>query len=471
MSVSVLFRPPAPVPDTPVRSLLRVVRQGDGDLLSLVPREAYREPLTWLGYSRRSILLVNDATLCREILADAEGVFPKNDLMVDALEGLVGDSVFVSSGERWRRQRAMIDPAFSHMRVQSAFGSMVAAVDDYERHLDALAASGDPFSLDLAMSHLTADVICRTIFSESLASSVAREVFDDFLLFERSVASVNLWQLIAGKPWTHVPQPEHVRVACARIRSHIGDLLDPRLIAGAPPIDDIAQAVIDARDADTGEPFGREELIDQIGVFFLAGHETTASVLTWAFYVLSREPGIAARIREDVARVAGEGPIEFEHVRQLPFLKNVFREALRLYPPITFLPRVANRATTIGGRRVKRGAMIMISPWTAHRNERLWSEADRFDPDRFERDPEATGERRGPLMSFGIGPRVCVGATFATTEAVLILARLVRRYDIEALEPDKVRPVARLTTRPAFEIRCRLHRREDVVGDAATARD
>ena len=468
---SSLYRPPAPTPDTPIRSLLRVIRQGDGDLLSLVPKAAYREPLTWLGYSRRSILLVNDAALCRDILADAEGIFPKNDLMVDALEGLVGDSVFVSSGERWRRQRAMIDPAFSHMRVQSAFGSMRAAVDDYERHLDGVAAKGEPFSLDLAMSHLTADVICRTIFSTSLASSVAREVFDDFLLFERSVASVNLRQLIVGKPWTHVPQPEPVRAACARIRSHIGDLLDPRLVAGAPPVDDIAQAVIDAHDAKTGEPFTREELIDQIGVFFLAGHETTASVLTWVFFVLSRQPDIAARIRADVARVAGDGPVEFEHLGRLTFLKNVFREALRLYPPITFLPRVANRATTVGGRRVRRGAMIMISPWTAHRNERLWSEADRFDPDRFERDADASGERRGPLMSFGIGPRVCVGATFATTEAVLIIARLVRRYDVEALEPERVRPVARLTTRPAVEIRCRLRRRRNASAGSATVLD
>lgn len=460
MSAPALFRPPAPTPDTPLRSLVRVVRQGDGDLLSLVPREAYREPLTWLGWSRRSILLVNDPALCRDILADAEGIFPKNDLMVGALEGLVGDSVFVSSGERWRRQRAMIDPAFSHMRIHTAFGSMAAAVDDHEATLDARAATGEPFSLDLAMSELTADVICRTIFSERLSSSVARSVFDDFLLFERSVASVDLRRLIVGKPWADVPQPADVRAACERIRAHIGDLLDPRLAPDAAAKDDIVAAVIAARDAESGAPFTREELIDQIGVFFLAGHETTASVLTWVFFVLSQRPELVARIRRDVAAVAGDGPVEFEHLRRLPFLKNVFREALRLYPPITFLPRVATRATTIGGRRVKRGAMIMISPWTAHRNESLWSNADRFDPDRFERD-EASGERRGPMMSFGIGPRVCVGATFATTEAVLVIARLVRRYDVETLAPERVRPVARLTTRPAFEIACRLRRRDE----------
>ena len=458
MAAADLYRPPAPRPMTPVRSLLRVVRQGDGDLLSLVPRAAYEEPLTWLGYSRRSILLVNDPALCREVLADATGIFPKNDLMVGALEGLVGDSIFVSSGATWRRQRRMIDPAFSHIRITTAFGPMVEAVDAHETILDGHAAAGEPFSLDLAMSHLTADVICRTIFSTSLDSSVAREVFDDFLLFERSVASVNLYRLIAGRPWAKVAQPPEVVAACARIRARIGELLDPRLEAaraGNASADDIVGAIIDARDPETGMRFTREELIDQIGVFFLAGHETTASVLTWTFFVLSQRPDVAARIRTDVAELVGDGPVEFGHVRRLPYLRNVFREALRLYPPITFLPRVAEKRTTIGGVPVKRGAMIMISPWTAHRNARLWADADRFDPDRFERGDDAD---RGVHMSFGVGPRVCIGASFATTEAVLILARLVRRYDVEALDPDAVRPVARLTTRPADEIRARVTR-------------
>ncbi len=460
MMPATLYRPPAPRPMTPVRSLLRVLRQGDGDLLSLVPKAAYTDPVTWLGYSRRSILLVNAPELCREVLADAAGVFPKNDLMVGALEGLVGDSIFVSSGARWRRQRAMIDPAFSHIRLSRAWPAMVAAVDDHEAAMDARAAHGEPFSLDLAMSQLAADVICRTIFSTPLASSVAQEVFDDFLLFERSVASVNLWQLIVGKPWAKVAQPPEVVEACARIRRHIGDLLDPRLASEGGP-DDIVGAIIAATDPDTGEPFTREELIDQIGVFFLAGHETTASVLTWTFFVLSMRPDIAARVRAQVDEVAGDGPVEFEHVRRLPFLRNVFREALRLYPPITFLPRVATRATNIGEVRVKRGAMIMISPWTAHRNAGLWRDADRFDPDRF--DTEAGGEangdgERGVHLSFGVGPRVCIGAGFATAEAVLILARFVRRFDFTALEPERVRPVARLTTRPAHEILCRAAR-------------
>ncbi len=213
-----LYRPPAPQPTTPIRSLIRVIKRGEGDLLSLLPIEAYTRPMTHLGYSRRSIVLINDPETARDVLTDPLEIFPKNDLMVGALAPLVGDSIFVSSGETWRRQRAMIDPAFSHMRINRAFVSMVAAVDDYETVLDRRAGAGDVFSLDLAMSELTADIICRTIFSKSLGSQTARDVFDAFSEFERSVASVNLSQLIFGRPWADVRQPASVLAACERIR-------------------------------------------------------------------------------------------------------------------------------------------------------------------------------------------------------------------------------------------------------------
>ncbi len=457
-----LYRPPAPQPKTPIRSLVRVIRQGDGDLLSLVPIDAYEKPCTWLGYSRRSILLINDPDIARDILTDPLEIFPKNDLMKGALEPLVGDSIFVSSGDTWRRQRAMIDPAFSHMRINQAFGSMVAAVDSYEALLSDRAHEETSFSLDRAMSQLTADIICRTIFSTSLSAGTAKDVFAAFAEFERSVASVNLRQLIFGKPWADVRQPQRVLAACETIRSHIGQLIDPRLAEDAPKMDDIVSAVIAARDPETGTGFTREELIDEIGVFFLAGHETTASVLTWVFYILAARPDVVERIRTEVDAVVGSRDIQFADVKQLVFTRNVFREALRLYPPITFIPRVAAEATTIGDFRVKKGAMIMVSPWTSHRNERLWHHADQFDPDRFDR-ADGRDADKGVLMAFGLGPRICVGAAFATIESGLIIARLVRRFDFEVLNPEKVRPVSRLTTRPAQEIQCRVRERSGTV--------
>ena len=455
MAAAELYRPPAPKPTSPVRALLNVAWQGDRDLLTLLPAQAYRAEVSPLGRSRRGILLVNAPEQIAPILANPQEHFPKNDLMVGALEGLVGNSIFVSDGAAWRRQRRMIEPAFSHMRINQAFASMAAAVDDCVTRWDELARSGELFSLDAAMSFLTADIICRTIFSRSLDTGIGADVFHAFTDFEKSVASVELTRLLLGKPFAKVVQPPKVRAACKLIRDHFNTMLDQRLEEGADAGDDIAGAIIAARDPDTGEPFSREELIDQIGVFFLAGHETTASVLTWTFFILSQQPSVVARVRHEIEQVAGPGEITFEHTKKLTFTRNVFRETLRLYPPITFIPRVAAEATTIAGRKVKRGTMIMIAPWTIHRNQAYWPAADRFDPDRFSVDRE--GEvKPGTYIPFGLGPRICVGAAFATVEASLILARLVRRYDLEALDPERVRPVARLTTRPAREIMCRV---------------
>jgi cytochrome P450 len=453
-----LYRPPAPVPMSPLPSLLRVMREGEGNLLSLVPKAAYRERITPLGYSRRSIVLINDPQCIREVMTDPLDIFPKNDLFVGALEPLVGDSIFVSSGETWRRQRQMIDPAFSHMRINQAFPAMTEAVAEYQETLDRHAASGEPLSLDVAMSQLTADVICRTIFSQSLESERAQDVFEAFTEFERAVASVEIRRLIFGKAFEHVDQPAHVLAACERIRGHIGDMLAPRFAPGAAAMNDIVGAVMAARDPETGKGFTREELIDQIGVFFLAGHETTASVLTWTFFILSQQPDTLARLRQEVDEVVGEGPVRFEHVKKLALVRSVFREALRLYPPITFIPRVATETTRIAGRRIKRGAMVMISPWTTHRNALLWDQPDRFDPDRFLGGSEQA-EKANTFLAFGLGPRVCIGAAFATIESGLILASLLRRYDFIPEQPEQVRPVARLTTRPAREIVCRVRRR------------
>jgi cytochrome P450 len=349
----------------------------------------------------------------------------------------------------------MIDPAFSHMRINQAYTAMAGAVDDYVRTADVHAATGEPFSLDAAMSLLTADIICRTIFSRPLDGPTGWDVFHAFADFERSVAQVSLGRLLLGKPFARVPQPPAVQAACRVIRGRFDTMLDEWAAKGGAEGDDIAGAIIAARDPATGQGFSRDELIDQIGVFYLAGHETTASVLTWAFFVLSQRPEIVARMRAEIADVARDGPILIEHTKKMAFTRNVFRESLRLYPPITFIPRVAAVDTEIAGRRVRRGTMIMIAPWSLHRHQRFWRDPEVFDPDRFLPDREKQ-IRPGTYIPFGLGPRICVGAAFATVEASLILASLVRRYDFAAENAADVRPVSRLTTRPAREIMCRV---------------
>ena len=459
MSEASAYEPPRPHSLAALPALLRVMWNGDGNLLELLPAAAYRFQVGNLGYSRRSTVLFNDPSLEKHILRDPDGIFPKSDLMVNALEPLIGESIFVTDGEKWRRQRAMIDPAFSHMRISHAFGAMQAAVDDHLAQLQVSAEAGEPLSLDLAMSHLTADIICRTVFSTSLDSQVALDVFEDFTVFERSVAQVDIKRLIFEPAWTRSPQPQAVLDACARIRGHLATLIDTHLTPGAE-FNDIASAVIAARDSSSGQPFTRDELIDQLGVFFLAGHETTASVLTWLFFICAERPSLVSRIREEIDTVVGSAQIRFEHLRQLPLIRAVFRETLRLYPPITFMPRVALAKTTIGPRTLPRGALVMISPWTLHRHRDYWQDPHSFRPERFLPENE-DALTEGAYIPFGQGPHTCVGAGFAQTESLLIVAELLRRFDFQVLDAKRVRPAARLTTRPREQIFCRVSARAD----------
>ncbi|MEM7568862.1 MAG: cytochrome P450 [Pseudomonadota bacterium] len=447
-----VYTPPHPRPLGELAALVRTAREGEGNLLGLLPREVYSAAQMNIGYSRRQIHIVNDPQLVRELMTSRADAFPKSDLMVGALAPLVGNSLFVSHGDIWRRQRRMIDPSFSHMHVSRAFSAMQGAVDDYEALLGQRAAGGESFSLDMAMSHLTADIITRTIFSKSLESDMARDVFQSFMRFERSAAHVELRRLIFGRAWAPVQNPPHVLEACERIRTHLGTLLDDHMRGDKA---DIARSVIEAADPKDGSHFTREELIDELGVFFLAGHETTASVLTWVIYILAQNPDVVDRLRAEIEAHIGDGPITFDGVKKLSFIRNVFKETLRLYPPITFIPRVASERSKIGSAWVKKGAMIMIAPWVMHRHQDYWREPHSFDPDRFspDREHELTPHA---YLPFGQGQRICVGAGFATMESALILAQLVRRFDFEVMNPDQVKPVARLTTRPKEQIMIRV---------------
>ena len=271
------------------------------------------------------------------------------------------------------------------------------------------------------------------------------------------MAQVEIFRLVIEKAFTKTPQKPHVLEACHVIRKAIGELLDTHTGEGGKDYDDIASALMLARD-ESGHGFTREELIDQLGVMFLAGHETSASALTWVFFILSQQAECVKRIRAEVDALCGDQPISFEQSKKLTFTRNVFREVIRLYPPITFLPRVAMEDTRLGSRRIKRGALVIVAPWVLHRHKAYWRDPDLFDPDRFspERENEITSNAYIP---FGLGPRICSGAAFASVEAVLIIASLIRAFDIETLDAEKVTPAARLTTRPTQQILCRVKAR------------
>ncbi|MEM6617421.1 MAG: cytochrome P450 [Pseudomonadota bacterium] len=441
---------PKPLPSVP--ALFRSIVTGDRDLLGLIPSEAYKMRIGKLGFSRRTILLVNEPSLLHAIMASEISSYPKNDLFVGSLEPIIRDGMFISDGDTWERQRRMIEPAFTHIQVGRAFPKMQAAIADFERVLEDHAATGQPFALDQAITHVAADIICRAMVTHSLENESAKEIFAAFSHFQETVTTVTLRRLILGRAFAPVTHEKSALDAAKAIRERFREWLDARRAEdgteGGDGADDILSDIMRAIDPDDGSEFSTQELIDEIGVFFLAGHETTANAVTWALFVLSQQPAVRERVAAEIESAVGDGELTLKSVKKLTFTRAVFREILRLYPPLPFLPRVAAEDTKLGDTEVPKGAMIMVAPWIVHRHEDFWVDPDRFNPDRFMPGNEDQ-IKPGAYMPFGLGPRICIGAAFALVEGPLLLASIIRRFDIQVLDPLNVRPMVRLATRPA----------------------
>lgn len=447
--------PPAPPLRSGLAVGLKIFLERAPDLLQTLPRACYTQDVVAVPIGKRPVLIVNDPDIVRRIFTDDRKYYPKSDLMVSGLRPLLGDGVLISGGDTWERDRKMLEPAFMHMRLEQVFPKIQQAVNDFTGRL-AKVPSGAVLDLEAELSRVTADIMFRTIFSQPIDASEATEVFESFHRFQQSVPQFDLRVVLASDPDRPSVQPAALLEEAARIRGLLARLVDRRLsdLAAGCSFVDFAQAVIDARDGE-GRPFTREQVIDQLAVFFLAGHETTASSLAWAFFLLSRQPAALQRLRAEISSQLGEREFAFHDLKALPWVRNVFRETLRLYPPVAFLTRRATRDDRFGRMKVRAGSFIVVSPWLLHRHRGYWREPDHFDPSRFEE--PGGGARAGAYIPFGLGPRVCTGATIAQLEASLILCEVLRRHDVQVLDPERVFPGSRVTIRPMQRMQCRLN--------------
>ncbi len=240
------------------------------------------------------------------------------------------------------------------------------------------------------------------------------------------------------------------------IRGLIDQLVATRLaeIAAGQAPDDLATKIMTTADPETGDRFDRSEMVDQVAIFFLAGHETSASALAWTLYLLARYPAW-----QDQAAAEAQGlAAHFGTMARLKVTRDIFREALRLYPPVPMMVREAACPETFRERAVRPGAQVVLSPWHLHRHSRIWDNPDGFDPGRWS---TVAGKdcARDAYMPFSAGPRVCTGAGFAMVEGPLLLAMVLRDYRFAVVEGRVPVPVAHLTVRAADGIWLRITRR------------
>ncbi|MEL7463971.1 MAG: cytochrome P450 [Pseudomonadota bacterium] len=448
------FTPPKPPSRPEGVSIWTRWKLARGNLFEALKGTLYRAWMAEVKTPVRNAYLANQPSLVKTALIDRPDDFPKAEVIRRTLYDLLGDSVFVTNGEVWKRQRRMIDPAFEGGRLRDVFPAMEAAAESCVARLAPL-ADGREVEMEFEASHAAADVIFRTLFTVPIEESAAQDVFRAFRRYQRAAPVLSMMDLVGAPAWIPRPGRAIAREEGAKIRALLLSFVERRaaeIEAGTAP-DDLATKIMLTRDPVDGRRFSPNEMLDQVAIFFLAGHETSASALAWGLYLLANDPAAQDRVRSEV-RAAG--PLDMSSIRKLKFTRDVFRETLRLYPPVPMMVRETAQPERFRERDIAKGSMFILSPWHVQRHERLWPDPDVFDPDRWSDEAQKEAQRDA-YLPFSSGPRVCTGAGFAMLEGVLLLAALVGAYAF-APGPAAPKPTTQLTVRSENGISLRISR-------------
>jgi len=446
--------PPKPASREGRVSLWRYARLFRQDILSAQPDRLYGALMAEFRTPFFRSCLLNDPALIDRVLGAEAADFPKSARVTEGLRPLLGRSVFVTNGAEWERQRRIIDPAFAGGRLRD----LVPAMDGAARAAVTRLEGRPEVEIEAEASHAAADVIFRTLFSIPIEHEIARTTFERFRAYQRAQPLLTLTALVPLPAWMPRFHSRRTRAAARDIRVLIATLVSARaaeIAAGTAP-DDLATRVMTTADPLTGETFTPAEMVDQVAIFFLAGHETSASTLAWALYLLATHPDAQDRVAAEVAGLP-ENP-DISDISRLAFTRDVMRETLRLYPPVPMMVRENRCPVTFRDRELAPGTQVVLSPWHLHRHRRFWEDPDQFDPGRWQTGAGRASARTA-FMPFSAGPRVCIGAGFAMIEGVLLIARLVQAYGLSTSGPPPV-PVAHLTVRARDGIRLALQPRK-----------
>ncbi len=441
------FRPAAPNPKAQkqtIRGSLVSIWRGD---MGIFPRKFYRGKLLKIPTFGKPRWFVNDPETVRQVLVRNQKNYPKHAVMKRLLEPLLGGSIFVTNGETWQRQRRMVNPALELSKLKVLYPIMLSAVDDLQNRL-AINDKVNDWDVDAEMTHVTADVIFRTIFSRTIELESADKIFAAFSAYQKHIPKFMMLEVLGLSQFLLPFKRWQARKNAMLIRRELEPLIRNRqeLLKTEDGPDDLLTSLIRAKDPETGKVFSAIDLVDEIAFFFLAGHETSASGLSWCLYLIANDQNYLKRIQAELDDVLQGRVPEFADLRKLEVTRNAFREALRLYPPVSFYIREAIKEDTLRGKKVCPHSQVIVSPWLIHRHEDWWENADLFDPDRFARD-ECKAAIRGAYLPFNAGPRICSGAGFAQQEAVLILATVLQNYNVLSHPNHVPQPVGQLTLR------------------------
>ena len=440
-------------PATRAYGMMRFFRVMARNPLEIWSDGYYREPVLQFRFMGSDYLVVHDPDAIRQVFVTHQDRYRFSYVRQAILKPFLGDGLVVAEGETWKRARKALTPVFTPRHVRGFADVMTEVAAE---RAEALAGrAGETVELSGEMLHWALDILLACLFSRG--TRLDTDLFSDRI--NRLIAVSGL-----PHPFDLLKAPSFVprvgRGEASRLvrdmRAQVGALAAARrerLAAGESVPEDFLSLLLQAGVED-GEPLSDTEIIDNLLTFLSAGHETTARTLTWTFYLLAKAPAVLARVLEELdALDADTAPADLAEA--MPYTQAVLKESMRLYPAAAQLSREAVSGDVVAGREVTPGMEIITSTWVLHRHQLLWDDPAAFRPERFMGEAGAAIPRNA-YLPFGLGPRVCIGASFSMQEMMIVLKQMLSRFTLEhAGGPDPV-PVMRITLQPSVPIPMRI---------------
>ncbi|AEH09925.1 Unspecific monooxygenase [Candidatus Protofrankia datiscae] len=474
---------PGPHPPGPSGQSLRTAYSFLTNPLDLLIRLRHEHgPIVRGSLGRGTVYLVNDPAAVQEILVSSQRVFAKGfrrkrmplDEGIQPLALLLGSGLLTSSGELHRARRRLIQPLFHRQRIATYGGTFARLAEETISGW----SDGQRLNIHEEMTELTLGIVTRTVFDLPMNSDLV-------LTIRRAIAAnmgVSRRAILPGSRYLEkIPLPTTLRARNSRadLDRLIREIIADRRREGADG-NDLLSLLLTTRDAETGAPLDDDAVRDEALTILLAGHETTANALSWAFHLLGNAPQAREALHAELDEVLGDRLPTLDDLPRLPYTRAVFTESIRLYPPVWIMFRRTVADHSLGGYDIPAGSTVLVSQWVMHRDPDYWPDPDGFVPQRWlepsptssptdETQPSATGPASEPrstatrpkyaFFPFGGGSRQCIGNTFAELEAAIVLATVCRRWHLEPTPGHSVTPLPRVTLRPRSGVPVIAHRR------------
>jgi len=394
----------------------------------------------------------NHPNMIHDVLVKRAASFHKTPRIKQVLGAVLGEGLLTSDGEEWRSHRRLVQPAFHSSRIE-AYG---AVMTEYTESMMRDWVTGGEVDMRHEMMKLTLGIVAKTLFDADLDGDLSERVGQAVTVTQEH-GNEQFRRLVALPRWVPTAGNRRSQAAVKDLDSILSEIIRARRTSGEDRGDLLSMLLL-ARDEDSGAGLTDRQVRDEAMTLFLAGHETTAVALTWTWVLLDQDPGVRQRLENEVDEVLQGRPPDVKDLPNLPYVKQVIEEAMRLYPPAWTIGRQAVEAVDIGPYHLDPGSIVLVSPYAVHRQPEYFPEAETFDPDRFSPERERDLPRYA-YIPFGGGPRICIGNNFAMQEACLILAAMVQKVRLSLVPGTDLTPDPLITLRPKYPILMRLTRR------------